>query len=281
MKIIGVLLLFLFFLTACSEKENHKGKTPLVEINGYFLYQEDLQNVLPPGLSRDDSLLFAEHYIKNWAEGILLYEKAESNIPDNSKIDQLVENYRKALVVHAYQQELIDQQLSKEIADAEIENYYQANKELFTVDHPLIRGLFIKVPLQAPGVNTVRNLYKKNSHEAIEQLEKYSLQNAVSYDYFYDKWLPASEVIDKIPLKAEDTHTYLEKNRHIEIKDSAYFYFLHVEDYLGTGQQKPLEYCRTEIKDILTNLKRVKFMREMKNDLYKNAVNKKKIIYYY
>lgn len=281
MKIFGVLLLFLFSLTACSEKKDHKGKTPLVEIDGQFLYREDLQSVLPPGLSKDDSVLFAEHYIKNWAEGVLLYEKAESNIPENSRIDQLVENYRKALIIHTYQQELIDQQLSEEISDAEIESYYQANKELFTVDRPLIKGLFIKVPLQAPGVNTVRGLYKKNNAEAIDKLEKYSLQNAVSYDYFYDKWLPIADVVDKIPLKAEDTNAYIDKNREIEVKDSAYHYFLHIEDYLRPGAQKPLEYCKVEIKDMLTNLKRVKFMREMKNDLYKNAVNKEKIIYYY
>ena len=94
----------LCFFTACGEKHDHKGKTPLVEISGEFLYKEDLQSVLPADLSKDDSLLFAEHYIKNWAEGVLLYQKAESNIPDDDEVNTLVENYRKALIVHTYQQ---------------------------------------------------------------------------------------------------------------------------------------------------------------------------------
>ncbi|EXY25877.1 hypothetical protein M080_3704, partial [Bacteroides fragilis str. 3397 T10] len=38
----------------------------MVEVDGNFLYKEDLQAVLPAGLSKDDSLLFAEHYVRSW-----------------------------------------------------------------------------------------------------------------------------------------------------------------------------------------------------------------------
>ena len=91
-----------------------------MELDGNFLYREDLQSVLPAGLSKDDSLLFAEHYIRNWVEDILLYDKAQSNIPNNGEIDKLVENYRKALIMHTYQQALIPQRLSEEISEQDL-----------------------------------------------------------------------------------------------------------------------------------------------------------------
>lgn len=281
MKILGGLFLMFCIFAACnSEKHNHWGKTPLVEVNGKFLYEEDLRSALPRNLSKDDSVLFAEHYVKDWAEGILLYDKAESNIPDNDKINELVENYRKALILHAYQQELINQKVSQEITEGEINKYYEANKQFFAVERPLIKGLFIKVPLGASGLNNVRVWYKQKTSDAIDKLEKYSLQNAVSYDYFYDRWLLVSEVLDKIPLKVSNPEQYLDKNRNIELKDTAFCYFLHIEDYLGIGKQEPLDFAKPEIKDILVNLKQVEFMREVKNDLYQNAIDKKKIIYY-
>ncbi len=282
MKILGGLFLMFCIFAACSsEKHDHQGKTPLVEVNGKFLYEEDLHSALPPNLSKDDSVLFAEHYMKDWAEGILLYDKAESNIPDNDKINELVENYRKALILHTYQQELINQKVSQEVTDGEMQEYYDANKQLFTVDRPLIKGLFIKVPLGASGLNNVRVWYKQKTPEAIDKLEKYSLQNAVSYDYFYDRWLLASEVLDKIPLKVSNPEQYLNDNRHIELKDTAFSYFLHIEDYLEVGKPEPFDFAKPEIKDILVNLKQVDFMRGVKNDLYQNAIDKKKIIYYY
>ena len=90
MRITGLLLVSLFFCAACTDSHDHRGKTPLVEVNGNFLYKEDLQSVLPAGLSKDDSLLFAERYIRDWAEDLLLYEKAQNNIPDNEEIEKLV-----------------------------------------------------------------------------------------------------------------------------------------------------------------------------------------------
>ena len=55
MRITGLLLVSLFFCAACTDSHDHRGKTPLVEVNGNFLYKEDLQSVLPAGLSKDDS----------------------------------------------------------------------------------------------------------------------------------------------------------------------------------------------------------------------------------
>lgn len=279
----GVLLLLLAgTLCGCSREHDHKGKTPLVEVDGEFLYKEDLLAALPLNMSKDDSTLFAEHYIRNWVQDILLYEKAEGNIPDNAKIARMVENYRRALIVHTYQEELINQQLANEIDESEIEAYYEKNKDLFRTDYPFVKGLFIKVPLRSQDLASVRNWYKRNSQDAIEKLEKYSLRNAVTYDYFYDKWKPMSDVAAKIPLKALDTdENYLDKNRNVEVKDTAYCYFLHVEEFLGKGQQRPLDFARDEIKEILINLKRVEFINEVKEELYQRASDRNRINYYY
>lgn len=278
----GVLFMFAGILAGCGQEHDHKGKSPLVEVAGEFLYKEDLQSALPFNISKDDSVLFAEHYIKNWIEDVLLFDKAEGNIPDNDKIAKLVENYRRALIMHTYQEELVNQKLANDISDEEIRAYYEKNKDLFHLEHPLVKGLFIKVPLHSPDLGSVRNWYKKNNQDAVEKLEKYSLRNAVSYDYFYDRWMTVSDVAAKIPLKVLDTdENYLDKNRNIEVKDTAFCYFLHVEEFLGKDKQKPLDFAQDEIKEILINLKRVEFINKVKKDLYERASDRNKIIYYY
>lgn len=276
MRIIGLLLISLLFCSSCADKHDHKGRTPLTEVDGNFLYKEDLQAVLPEGLSKDDSLLFAEHYIRNWAEEVLLYNKAQSNIPDNGTIDKLVENYRKALIIHTYQQELIDQKLKKEIPEQELTQYYEGHKELFTLDRPLMKGLFIKVPLTAPQLSNVRKWYKIENQEAVDHLEKYSFQNAVKYDYFYDKWVRADDVLDLIPASENS----INQKGHIELKDSAFYYFLNVSDYRKAGEEEPYEFAMPKVRDMLINLKQAAFMKTVKDDLYQQAVKRKKIINY-
>lgn len=277
-----LMLCLLSALGSCTQKQDHKGKKPLVEVGGKFLYQEDLQGALPLNLSSDDSALFAESYIRNWIEDVLLFEKAEDNVRDSERVKELVENYRKALVMHAYQEELVKQRLSEEITLAEIDQYYEENKSLFVLDKPLAKGLFIKVPLQSSGLADVRRWYKKNTQDAIEKLEKYSLRNAVTYDYFNDQWRPLEEIEAMIPVKNWNSgSSYLKQNQNIELKDTAFHYFLHIEEYLGKGEQKPLDFAQEEIKEILINLKRVDFVNRVKEDLFRQASEKNGIIYYY
>lgn len=280
MRNICLLGLMMLLVGACGKPQyDHKGRTPLVELDGNFLYQEDLAAVQPVGQSKDDSLLFAEHYIRNWAEDILLYEKAQNNIPDNAEIEQLVKNYRKALIMHVYQQSLIQEKLAEEITEADLQTYYDTNKDVFKAEAPLMKGLFIKVPLTSPGIGRVRQWYKDERQSAVEHLEKYSLQNAVKYEYFYDKWIPASEILSLMPLREEKVDAYFAKNRHVELKDTAYWYFLNVSDYIPTGGQEPYEAARSAVSEMVVNRKQVEFLNQVKGDLYNEAVEDGKLKY--
>lgn len=280
MRNICLLGLMMLLVGACGKPQyDHKGRTPLVELDGNFLYQEDLAAVQPVGQSKDDSLLFAEHYIRNWAEDILLYEKAQNNIPDNAEIEQLVKNYRKALIMHVYQQSLTQEKLAEEITEADLQTYYDTNKDVFKAEAPLMKGLFIKVPLTSPGIGRVRQWYKDERQSAVEHLEKYSLQNAVKYEYFYDKWIPASEILSLMPLREEKVDAYFAKNRHVELKDTAYWYFLNVSDYIPTGGQEPYEAARSAVSEMVVNRKQVEFLNQVKGDLYNEAVEDGKLKY--
>lgn len=278
---IGNILIAALLLAGCTSPIDHKGKTPLVEVAGSFLYKEDLQAVMPVGLSQKDSTDFADEYIRNWAEDELLYRKAEGNIPDNVKIDERVAAFRKALVMHMYEEELVNQELGSTVGEEEVEAYYRQNPGLFRAGQPYVQGLFMKVPLNASQLSKVRGWYKRNTQDAIDNLSKYGIGNAVSYEYFYDRWVPLSDIAAKLPLKALDTdRDYLNRNRNVEVRDTAFCYFLHVENFLPEGEQLPLEYAKGEIKEILINLKRVDFINRMKQDLYQEASEDKDIIYY-
>lgn len=265
---------------ACSPSYDHKGKTPLVEVDGHFLYREDLLAVQPAGLPPDDSLLFADDYVRNWVEEVLLYGKAEENIPDNAEVERLVANYRKSLILHIYQQALIRQKLSAQVTEEEVEAYYRDNIHLFKVGRPLIKGLYIKVPLGSPHLSDVRRWYRSDSHDAVEHLEKYSLRNAVKYEYFYDKWVPAADVLGQLPEGGREAEPALAQKRPVELADTAFHYFLNVTGYRAVGEDEPYELARDHARDLLLNIRQVEFMRGVRDDLYRRAMENNEIIYY-
>lgn len=280
-KYISLMIGNLILLTGCSMTVDHNNKTPLASIGNEYLYREDVVEVMPPGIRGADSVRFVNDYIRNWSEDILLSKQAEENIPASIKIDELVAAYKRSLIIHAYLDELVRQKVGDKITDSEIEQYYSQHAEAFRSSQPYIKGLFVKVPLNAPRLRNVREWYKARKPDDIDKLEKYSIGNAVWSDYFYDQWKPVSELAVKIPLKAiESDIDYLNHNRNVEVKDTAFCYFLHVEQFLPKGEQLPLEYAKREIKEILMNQKRVMFINQMKDDLYKAASEEEKIIYY-
>ena len=266
---------------SCTQEVDHKGKIPLVEVDGQFLYREDLVPVIPVGLSAADSVRFAEEYMRTWAEDVLLYDKARRNIRQDGEIERLVEAYRKDLVMNRYQQELVNQKLAGDISEQELESYYLDNRQLFTVDRPLIKGLFIKVPLTAPHVANVRRWYRQEEREAVEHLEKYSLRNAVKYEYFYDKWQPVSEVFAWMPRQEGITaENRLQGNRHIELQDTAFHYFLHITDYRAAGEEEPYEIARVRARELLLNERQAAFLKQADEDLYREAIENDEVKYY-
>lgn len=280
MRIICWGLLMFLICSSCRGKYDHGGRTPLVEVDGKFLYREQLDAALPPGLSAEDSSAFVSRYIRHWIEGVLLYEKAQSNVSDTAELNKQVEDYRKTLIVHNYLQALIHQELSETVSEEELHDYYQSHLELFKVDKPLIKGLFIKIPLTAPRLSEVRRWYKQNDSASVEHLEKYSLRHAVKYEYFYDRWLPLDEVMGMLPLQESDMESYIDKHRHVELKDTVFWYFLNVTDYRAVGDEAPYDYARRQAGEILLNVKQAQYVEQVKENLYERALKREKIKYY-
>ena len=54
-----------------------------------------------------------------------------------------------------------------------------------------------------------------------------------------------------------------------------------MDSVLTVGEPMPLDYAEGEIRGMLMNIKRVDFMRQVRNELYEDALEKNNIIYYW
>lgn len=275
-----IITAFVLLAFGCTEAVDHKGKTPLVQVGDNYLYMEDVMAVTPPGISEKDSAEMADRYIKNWIDDMLLYAKAEGNIPDDAGINELVNSYRRELITHTYIEQIVSQEVENLIPDSEVEEYYNENKDAFLAVEPYIKGLYIKVPKTASGISQVRQWYKDGSERSVDKIEKYGLRNAVDYEYFYDRWRSVNDFFLRLPTDADKEKNNIGKNKNIELSDSAFYYFLHIEDYLGKGEILPLEYAGKDIREIIMNNKRVEFITKMKKDLYDEACDNNDIKYF-
>ncbi|HOD67844.1 MAG: peptidyl-prolyl cis-trans isomerase [Bacteroidaceae bacterium] len=257
-----------------------RGKTPLVELNGSVLYEEELVNALPPGYSGQDSIDFAEKYIRNWVEDVMFYHNAIRNIPDTKDIDRLVENYRRSLIEHEYQRRLLDQKFSTQITDEEIEQFYNENSRLFEQNESLVKGLFLKIPAKAPELAKIRRLYVQIDDASFEEIEKYSIRNSARCEFFYENWRPLAEIEMLLPQSDIPLESMLEEKRSLEFKDEENIYLLNISELISKGGIEPLEYAHGKVRVLLTNNNEVEYMKKVREELYQSALEKNLIVYH-
>jgi len=277
-KVKYILIVVSLCVISCSQKGSKK--VNIVQVGDKILSRAELEESIPKYANSDDSILAAEHYIRLWIIDNLVYDVAERNIADKAMIDHLVENYRKSLIIYQYQEQLVNEKVSKNIKENALWDYFKNNKDKFKLDKLLIKGLFLRIPIGAPQVDEVRSWYRTISPATIDRIEKYCVQNGANYDYFVDEWMDFSEVTNKWPVSYRNETEMVRNNKYFEQQDSVYRYFLHITDYLLPGDNAPFEYAKSNIKEILINQQKMDLLRKMEDDLYNKAMDRGQIIFF-
>lgn len=166
----------------------------------------------------------------------------------------------------------MEEKLKTDIRESDKLNYYEENQKKFILDKGLIKGLFLKIPVDAPGLTDVKKWYKSTDVASLEKIEKYSVQNATIYEYFYDKWVDFDEVMDNIPIHVSNPNAFLKANKYVEVADSSYCYLLNIKEYLPFGSVEPYDYASSHVTEMLVNQRKVEFLKKFEDELYNDAI---------
>ncbi len=280
-RVYFILLTLSVSLFACKKAIQTDEPDALVKVNDRILTRNEVESLIPKGTTSADSLLLAESYIKKWVKDELVLKIAQRNLgSDKETIDKLVDAYRRSLLRYRYQEKLIQEKLSDEIQESDVLTYYDTNKEKFVLDKNLIKGLFLKVPTDAPNLSEVKTWYKSGNVASLEKIEKYSIQNAAIYEYFFDKWVDFDEIRNNIPNQISNPESFLRTNKTLEVTDSSYCYLLNIRQVLLKGQVEPFEYAEPRIREILINQRKLDFIKEFEEELYNDALDGGDVIFY-
>ena len=256
MRIVFMFLTFVVLLGACKGSQPADTTDVLVSVKGRTLNRSEVNKLIPRGISSADSLLLAEGFTKKWVKDVLVYDVALRNLGDEKEeVDKLVE-----------------EKLKTDIRESDKLNYYEENQKKFILDKGLIKGLFLKIPVDAPGLTDVKKWYKSTDVASLEKIEKYSVQNATIYEYFYDKWVDFDEVMDNIPIHVSNPNAFLKANKYVEVADSSYCYLLNIKEYLPSGSVEPYDYASSHVTEMLVNQRKVEFLKKFEDELYNDAI---------
>jgi hypothetical protein len=270
----------LCFLFSCKVP-NEKTETLIGKVNDSKLFLEDIIEIIPVGTTGIDSVNFLKVYVDNWIQKTLLVNKAEENLTDDQKdVKSQLEAYRNDLITYIYEKEMVNQHLDTVITTDEIEQYYDSNKNNFELKDNIIKVIYVKVNKNAPKIDELKKLYKSKSSIDKEKLADYCHQFAENSYLNDDTWLLFDDLLKEIPIETYNKESFLKNKRFVEVEDSTSLYFINIKGFKIRENISPLSFEIENIKKIILNKRKIQLIAKMKEDIYKNALNKNKAVNY-
>lgn len=257
-----------------TDSENIQTSDPIARVLDRYLYPEDIQGITPNGISEVDSTYIIEKYIDKWIKQQLLIKEAKEKITFNEvELERKIQSLRYELMVYEYQKYYINEKLNTDVSDDEVREYYEKNIDNFVLKQNIIKGVFVKLPREAPKVKALRRLIRSQKIEDEEELRSYCYRFATTYSLEDSVWLNFDEVIANTPLIGIPNKVqYLRTNSYVETSDDSYLYFLKINEYKISDQNSPVEFVADQIIAIIKNKRKVMLKDQLEQDIFKRAI---------
>ncbi|GAB1452760.1 peptidylprolyl isomerase [Draconibacterium sp.] len=275
-----LLLSSVVFLLQCTKTEDTDNKV-IARVGEKTLTQNEIAQIIPKNIEIEDSALMANDYVRKWVKQELLIKKANENLTlEQKNLTKEIEEYRNSLIIYKYKNELMNQQMDTLVTKNQIEQYYNGNPDNFKLNSNIVKAIFVKIPIAVANVKLIKELIDENSDEGKNALREYCIQYAKSFDFFNDNWVNFDIVKNNIPGNINDDKQYLARNNQIELKDSIYYYLVNIQDYKLQNELAPIEYVENNIKNLILNKRKIDFLKQVEDNIYKEGVRQNKFSIY-
>jgi hypothetical protein len=272
-RILLILSLVIIF-NSCSRHQNLTKRVAIAKAGDATLYLDDIPGGLLNGISGTDSSVFIQNYIARWAKKELMFQRANANLTQELKndIEKQLNETRMNLSVYEYERQLMLQKMDTVISDEELEKYYVENETNLRLTSNIVKALFIKIPAETPNLYRIKILARSENQKDQTELESLCYQFAEKFDDFNEQWVTLDRLSLELKEDISNQENFLRRNKFYESSDSSSVYLLTIYDYRLRGAPSPFEYVRDDIKRVIWNNRRIKFIQDLENGIYEDAL---------
>ena len=271
-------LFLLSFLISCESITQAKQDRLIARADNHYLYWSDIERELPSFSSEQDSLSKVNFVINEWARQKLIYEKALINLDADkiSVLNAMVNDYKTNLFKNAYRELILKSSQDGLYTGTLVNDYYIKNLNSFKLKESIYRIRYIGLPLDNVDQKEIKRRFKSFNREDIDYLDSLSFQFS-NYFLLDSVWLKESEIRNRLDfLNERQQNRFIKTPNYYEVKDSLVLYLLSLVEQLDPGNIAPLPYVEQTIKDLVSNKRKIEFLRSFDNDILQDAIKTKK-----
>ena len=276
MFIIG---LSLGCLTSCRQKKQELREDVLARVNKEYLLRSDIEAIFSAYQSPGDSAMLAQNFIEDWVSRRVFLEMAKKNLlVPLASFDEQVNQYRAALIVHAYENQLVEELLDTVISRNQLADFFDKVKDNFRLKEDIVRARFVKLPVEVTsGLNEFRQLIQSNKADDLAALEDFCINNSVAFYLDLNHWLSLSDLLRDLPVQNANPENFLRNNFLAEFKDDYFQYFVYIFDHRTVGSVAPLSFEEDNIRNLILIQRKRELINKKRNQFLLEAKDSKKI----
>ncbi|AWA28612.1 hypothetical protein HYN48_00120 [Flavobacterium magnum] len=271
----AILMLF-FGLLSCRKPEAKPEAVARVETS--YLYKSDLKDLVPPGTSKQDSIVIVRSFIDRWASRKLLIKAAEVNLgkEKKSEFDALVKQYKSDLYTKAYIEEIVNRSIDTVVSEAELKQYYDENKDNFRTGGSLVRLRFINVPKDHPKFAAIRSKFMdfRKSDKKFWDTYQVQFKNSALND---SVWVDMGQIYRRLPfINPDNRDRYITPGIAFEHPDGNNTYIVKVRDVIDKNQISPYQYLRPTLEQVILNRRKLALVKQFEKEITDDAIKNEK-----
>jgi hypothetical protein len=266
---------FVLFTFCTPQKEENA----VARVQDKFLYASELDDLVPPGTSEEDSIRIVKNYLDQWAKQQLLFDKALQNLSEvkQKEYQQLIEQYKRDLYIKGYIEQIVQRELDTVVTTNQMIRYYNENRENFKTNSILVKLRYIHLPKNHPKFALIQQkFYNFQPKKEAEFWNTYQLQfkNSALNDSI---WVEMNQIYKKLPfLNPENRDNYIISGKSFQMPDSLDVYLVKINQALPINSVAPFEFVKPTIKEVIINSRQRELVKKFEKDITNDAIKTKK-----
>ncbi len=265
------ILLSLFLLSAACKQKSDGSPVVARYRNAEFTLNQ-LRAELPTGLSAEDSAALAKSIIEKWGEAEAIADEIFKTNPEiEKKIDQMARQYRLSLMVHAYDELLLENHLNKQIPADTLLQRYEAEKGNYLAKKNLYCFFYISCPEE--GSSEYVDLMKSETQQDLLVLSNLAKQKAISFKL--DSIFVDEDELEKYrkgyvgSLEKAEIKQLVRWNGVIQGQRRKYFF--RMIEVVEKGEPLPLRLVEEDLRQMVLNERKMTLIKENHKKITENA----------
>ncbi|MBG15372.1 MAG: hypothetical protein CL853_03360 [Crocinitomicaceae bacterium] len=271
-RIFSYIFLFSFFFS-CNPNDSETKGIKIASVGDEILFMSELEYNFPVGLNEEDSLSFLNQYVQNWIKNQLVLQKAEELLPEKTKnVDSKLEQYRISLLSYEYEELYINQRLDTIISEDEILTYYDEHKDDFILKDYLVKCLILTCNNSLPEIDQIKKSYLLKNEDDENILRTFAQTYNSELYLNNEEWIYFDDLIAKVPIEDYNKRKFITKKKKLFFEENNIIYFVNIYDFKLKDAISPLSFEKEKIKSIILNMRMNELRKELRLNLYNDAL---------